>query len=422
MALNIQKYSTPNGKHLLIPILLTIVYFATSMIILNNNYKFFLLAPLLLTLLILKLLWDKSNHVLSLIFTISVVASLAILLTCSNRKQVSLELQLLYNRHQYTNDTNYQKFIYLTSSSQYNIFFIETNFEREEFSTKQLCAIESAARINPKGKVFVSSIKSEFSNMNLIREYSNLVWLKFKPLELFRDTPLWSWWLDGQVFTSEYMSAHISDAARIAFLYKHGGFYSDLDTISVKSFEALTYASGAGYLDENEPSLGNGFLHFTKKNPYLEFLMTELQSKYAPSYWGANGPTLLIETLKTFCNHDNIFELLMRENSAEQPTTHINQSKATTQFNKHRCNDLTIYPEVFFYPYTYKNGGVDNLFRKNGTINVSKIIDSYSIHFYGSLSNKFHVGIHDFSMYEYLASQHCPVIYEHVKKNFLKFE
>jgi hypothetical protein len=412
MSLKVQKYSNTNNKHLVIPILLTIVYFFTSMIIINNNYKFLLLAPLCLTLVILKLLWDKSNHVLSLIFTFSVAASIVILLVASNKNTFSKELQLLYNRYQYFNDSNYKIFTNLTTTSQYNVFFLETNFERDEFSTKQLCAIESAAKTNPKGKIFVSSIKSKFSNWNLIKQYPNLVWLKFKPVELFRDTPMWSWWTDGQVFRSPYTSAHISDSARLALLYKYGGFYSDLDTIATKSFETLVYKSGAGYLSERDgASLGNGFLHFTKNHSFLEFLMNQFKLRYTSDYWGANGPTLLIESLKAYCQYGDIFRVLMNHTLDSNTTKSIGQ----------KCDDLIIYPEVFFYPYTYINGDLDELFRKNAVVNISRIIDSYSVHFYGSLTNKYHVGIHDFSLYEFLASQNCPIMYDHVKKNEIKF-
>ena len=138
--------------------------------------------------------------------------------------------------------------------------------------------------------------------MELINEYRNLVWLKFKPDDLFAETPLWHWWNDGQVFKSAFMIAHISDAARLALLYKYGGFYSDLDTIAVKSFETLTKISGAGYLSEDGPSLGNGFLHFTKEHAYLSYLMSEFQAEYNPHLWGVNGPSLLIKTLTSFCN------------------------------------------------------------------------------------------------------------------------
>jgi mannosyltransferase OCH1-like enzyme len=49
--------------------------------------------------------------------------------------------------------------------------------------------------------------------------------------------------------------AHISDAVRLALMWKYGGFYSDLDTISLKDFSPLLKYSGFGYLNENGPSL-----------------------------------------------------------------------------------------------------------------------------------------------------------------------
>ena len=141
--------------------------------------------------------------------------------------------------------------------------------------------------------------------------------------------------------------------------------------------------------------------------------MNQFQLKYTSDYWGANGPTLLIQSLKAYCQHEDFFRVLMNHT--------LDSSTNTTRSIEQKCDDLIIYPEVFFYPYTYINGDLDELFRKNAVVNVSRIIDSYSVHFYGSLTNKYHVGIHDFSLYEFLASQNCPIIYDHVKKNEIKF-
>ena len=306
------------------------------------------------------------------------------------------------NQFLYTNDSNYEFLINLTTTSQYNIFFLETNYNRSEFGTKELCAIESAAKTNPKAKIFVFLIKAEFSQykINFTENYPNLIWVKFDPLELFRDTPLFTWWQNGDWSSSPYITLHLSDAARIALLYKYGGFYSDLDTIAVKSFEALRYKSGAGFLNETWNSLGNGFLHFTKNHPFMEFLMKEFKTRYNSKKRGKNGPTLLVESIARYCELRNIFQPLMNKTSLP-----IN----------HKCNDLVIYPEMFFYPYSYISKGTKKLFGKNSSVEISLIIGAFSVHFYGGLTNDLKVAINDFNLYEYLAAQHCPFTYDYVK-------
>ena len=399
MKCNKENKTEINFTRLISIMLLIIFYFFANTILLDNNSKLLLIFPFFLALiLVLKLFSSNSWNVVSLIFSFGMTTAIAVyFLWFSN------------NLNNLINDSNYHAFIRLENASKYNIFFIETNYERNEFSTKQLCAIESAAKTNPNGKVSIFSLKAQSNLLNfaLFEQYSNLDWLKLNPKELFRDTHLDSWWTKGQVFKSNFKVAHLSDAARLAVLYKYGGFYSDLDTIAVKSFEPLMNKSGAGYLHEGGASLGNGFLHFTKNHTFLAFLMSQIQLKYDPNSWGANGPILLKESLKSYCQFDDIYKMLM--NKIENDPFH-------------KCSDLIIYPRNYFFPYTWYDPDLADLFQKNAKIDISRIIDSYSIHFFGKMStDKYHVGINDFNLYEYLAAHHCPLVYEHVKKNGIKF-
>ena len=104
------------------------------------------------------------------------------------------------------------------AAKEYNIFFVETNEERTVFSAKQMCAIESAARNNPRARVNVLSIRATFPDDFQRRQhadlFSNIRLLKFTPTELFNDTPLWRWWQSGVIFSSPYYHSHMSDAVR----------------------------------------------------------------------------------------------------------------------------------------------------------------------------------------------------------------
>ena len=83
------------------------------------------------------------------------------------------------------------------------------------------------------------SINARLRDEKLLNEYKNIKWLQLKPDEVFSDTPLWQWWRSKRVLKSQFKTAHLSDALRLALLWKHGGFYSDLDTVAIKSFYAL---------------------------------------------------------------------------------------------------------------------------------------------------------------------------------------
>ena len=98
----------------------------------------------------------------------------------------------------------------------YSMFFVETNSAKIEFTTKQICALESAARNNPNATVHVYSIRPVFNAkiLPVLSTYSNLKLNEFVPDQVFNNTPLSKWWSSKIVLRSQFVHAHISDAAR----------------------------------------------------------------------------------------------------------------------------------------------------------------------------------------------------------------
>jgi hypothetical protein len=64
--------------------------------------------------------------------------------------------------------------------------------------------------------------------------------------------------------------------------------------------------------------------------------------------WGSNGPTLIIETLKLYCEQKDIYSHLKYETSLSR------KSKIS------KCSDINIFPESYFYPYNYKVRNYNN--------------------------------------------------------------
>lgn len=78
--------------------------------------------------------------------------------------------------------------------------------------------------------------------------------------------------------------------------------------------------------------------------------------------------------------------------------------------NKTTSCDISILPERYFYPYSWEH--LKELFVNNTTIDIKKITDSYSIHFYGKMSKNIIIRRGDNSIYEYFSKHNCPITYQ----------
>jgi lactosylceramide 4-alpha-galactosyltransferase len=292
-------------------------------------------------------------------------------------------------------------------ASKYNITFIETSNATTSLSPRHLCAIESAARNNPSASVnlYTLNAKSGRDYSFLLNQYPNLHIIQTSPTELFNNTPLMTWYEKGEILKSKYPVVHLSDAGRLALLLKRRGYYSDLDTITLKSVESLGKYNGAGYMNEGFDSLGTGILNFPNTS-FIKYMAENFEKHYKPQEWGAAGPAMLMNSMKDYCQAKNIFIEL-----ALEP---LNK----TQSSEKKC-DLVIFPQRFFYPYIYDS--LDAMFNKNSSVNISRVLGSFSFHFFGGLSSSYIVKPGDHSLYDFLAATHCQLVYEYVKLNGLLF-
>ena len=101
--------------------------------------------------------------------------------------------------------------------NKYNIFFIESNMKRAVISPKEMCAIESAARHNPKADVKVYTLRAQLneSARGLLTKYSNIEIIDFKPEFVFEnDSKMNGFWKRGDAMRSQFAHAHLSDFIR----------------------------------------------------------------------------------------------------------------------------------------------------------------------------------------------------------------
>lgn len=190
-------------------------------------------------------------------------------------------------------------------------------------------------------------------------------------------------------------------------MYKYGGFYSDLDTISFRSIAPLLKTNGLGYAFEyGSHSINQAFLIFRKKHQLIEKAIEEIKNSYKADVWSFNGPMMFLRVIPRYCNVSNIFSTLL-VNEGFEYKNELNNFK--------RKFDLVIYPQNYFYPINWNQYNL--LFKKNSSLEVRLFKNSYSIHFHGRLSESMRVRLNDNSIYEYFASLKCPNTYDLLKLN-----
>jgi hypothetical protein len=273
------------------------------------------------------------------------------------------------------------------------IFFIESNFKRTFFDQMQLCAIESAAKHNPTATISVISVKGVIDsvfNEPLIRQYPNIELEVVDATEVFEGTPLEEWWLNDRVTKLDdyYRVAHTSDALRLAFMYKHGGLYSDCDTIALRSFD-MFFNHSAFFLERDDGVMINSFFIIAKRHPFLKHLMEMFVKEYDPKQWALTGPELFMRHLPVYCGAP-VLDLLTDK-----------QQNATA-----KC-DIVVFPKRYAYALHWYNVG--QFFAGNHPYHATRFLDAYSLHFHSKMSGGRKNHWNSSNIYEFFANYNCPL-------------
>ncbi len=278
----------------------------------------------------------------------------------------------------------------------YNIFFAETNSKRDYFSPRQICAIESAALNNPLAKINVYAESAKL-HQKWLDKYQNIKVIKLDYDDLFKETYFENWFKINKqlIYNSEYTHVQLSDMVRLVVLLKYGGYYSDLDTITIKNIEPLLKFNGAGLQSDKPMYINNANLIFSKNHSFLNKWIPLSVESFNPKEWGSNGQASFRRITEKICNVK--LEKLPIVDSTNKKTL------------KNQC-DFNIHPTKIFSPYNWKSWGT--LFKKNSNIKISRFLDAYSIHFFSSQSFKAKINFHGYSIYEFFAKNNCPIFYQ----------
>ena len=125
------------------------------------------------------------------------------------------------------------------------MFFLETS-GRSWLTPREACALESAARFSGLrvNIILTSSFLDLYDNSTcFLYMFSNISFFTIKLRDAFQDTPLDRFYQREEYRRSEHKTTHLSDALRYALVYKQGGFYSDLDTVTIRSIAITSLSS-----------------------------------------------------------------------------------------------------------------------------------------------------------------------------------
>ena len=117
------------------------------------------------------------------------------------------------------------------------MYFIETS-DRSWLTPREACSLESAALMSnlQVNIIFTSSFLDLHDNSTcyLYQTVPNIHFYTVKLKDAFDDTPLERIYQREEFRNSQFRTIHLSDMLRTAIIYKKGGFYSDLDSITLR--------------------------------------------------------------------------------------------------------------------------------------------------------------------------------------------
>lgn len=166
------------------------------------------------------------------------------------------------------------------------IFFHETS-GRQHLNVRQSCAVESAARNNPNRSIqLFLSVNSLTDNsspfISVLKQYSNVAVSPLNESQYFANTPLEKWYLDGEWRTSSFRIEHMSDYIRMLTLYKGGGFYMDLDYITMKTLDEKKLWNFFSYEGPKSTLVTNSAFHLERGHRLIKKIIAFMGTNYSP--------------------------------------------------------------------------------------------------------------------------------------------
>ena len=290
---------------------------------------------------------------------------------------IQLLVMVIIWKAYYETNTKFAKFL----QSQINlnlpkIHLIECS-NRDTFTFKQLCVIESASKHHPSYVINVWTVSPKLQNdpnfVLIQKKYQNIdlvnidVTIFIEKLQLKK---IWNKFKNSKCYVTH------CNALRILILKKFGGIYLDLDALVIKTFPNSENFIGFNEIGINEFELAGGVMKFQINHSIVQEMILEL-SKSFDDTCTSNGPDLIKKVVKNLC-----------EGKLEN------------------CHNLTIFDPYVFYPIPHFQW--EELYGINPKIDYSILTKfSYSVNLWNKLSLPIERAPKS-SVIRKLAEENCP--------------
>lgn len=199
----------------------------------------------------------------------------------------------------------------------------------------------------------------------------------------------------GDLIFDRYLTSHISDFLRFLTLWRWGGLYLDLDTITLQSMEHLQ----SNYVGaESERNLAAGVLNFAHDgigNAIALQCLLNFQDNFETHDWGNNGPGVVTRVLKSLCKTEIIGPMYK---------------------SKDQCFGFRVYGRKPFYSISFDEW-MDFFDPNSVERTLQRLNGSYVAHFWNNVSKKETISLRNTrTAYGELAKTHCPLVYEATDK------
>ncbi|KAM6216498.1 lactosylceramide 4-alpha-galactosyltransferase [Rhynchocyon petersi] len=273
-----------------------------------------------------------------------------------------------------------------------NIFFLETS-DRTNPNFLFMCSVESAARAHPEARVVVLMKGLPEGNASLPRNlgvsllscFHNVRLQRLDLAALLGGTPLAAWHASARRRWEPYLLPVLSDAARIALLWKFGGVYLDTDFIVLRSLRHLSNALGT----QSRYVLNGAFLAFERGHEFMALCMRDFVAHYNGWVWGHQGPQLFTRVFKKWCATRSLSE-------------------------RHSCRGVTTLPREAFYPIPWQNW--KRYFEDIGPEELSRLFNAtYAVHVWNKKSQGTRIEATSRALLAQLQARYCPTTHQAMK-------
>uniref|UniRef100_A0A803JFJ8 Alpha 1,4-glycosyltransferase domain-containing protein n=2 Tax=Xenopus tropicalis TaxID=8364 RepID=A0A803JFJ8_XENTR len=276
------------------------------------------------------------------------------------------------------------------------IIFLETTNSLRP-SSLVLCAIESAAHVyhnRPvvffmKGLTDITTMEEESQIRNTfptLATYKNVYIFPLRLEEIFEDTPLLPWYKKINVTMEPHWIHVLSDACRLALIWKHGGVYMDTDFISVSPIPDVNFVAAQSSTESSNGVFGFQLQHYFPWNSMENFV-----ENYNGAVWGHQGPQLFTRVLERQC---------------DLPTFRALEDLM--------CGNISFLNPQHFYPIPYPSWKqYYQVWEKLPNFN-----NSYSLHLWNYMNKENKTVVPGTNtLATHLYQQHCPYTYDELRKN-----